>query len=523
MDRAAGEDLHPVGYGQDEAGPLAAAVEGELRRSILGPRLAIGADDEDLARLRMGVTVGGAPLDAPLERGGVDVLGTREETHVSATSAAGVAARAEDEGGIEALHRDVERSGGSGPRRDLDEAARNDDGRARALAEDNASAIARDDITGGKPHARFAVAPHADLVAGVEEEARRRRQRGVLELLARAARFGDRHLDRTGRLEKHGLVTAVPPGGSSARQRDDWQRDGNDEEGGGDRDADLHGANLFQNTGETSNRRAACLRAGEKLREPRTPPYHHRVNRVFVALICAAVAVALLRDALPASVVDALFPTAGVEAGDAGAMKAVTRKILDSASDAAKLALGLVGVLALWMGVMRVAEKAGLIALLARALRPLLVRLFPEVPADHPAMGAIVMNMSANLLGLGNAATPLGLEAMKRLQELNPQKKSATNAMVLFLALNTTHITLIPARTIALRLENGSQMATNIVLPTILATACGTVVAFLAARLLERRYPVEPDEPSAAPAVEAAGAPSGNEPPAPATSGEKAP
>lgn len=173
-------------------------------------------------------------------------------------------------------------------------------------------------------------------------------------------------------------------------------------------------------------------------------------------------------------------------------MKAVTQKMLDSASDAAKLALGLVGVLALWMGVMRVAERAGLIALLARALRPLLVRLFPDVPADHPAMGAIVMNMSANLLGLGNAATPLGLEAMKRLQELNPEKKTASNAMVLFLALNTTHITLIPARTIALRLENGSQLATNIVLPTILATSCGMVVAFVAARLLERRYPMGP-------------------------------
>jgi spore maturation protein A len=124
------------------------------------------------------------------------------------------------------------------------------------------------------------------------------------------------------------------------------------------------------------------------------------------------------------------------------------------------------------------------------------VRLFPEVPADHPAMGAIVMNMAANLLGLGNAATPLGLEAMKRLQELNPRKDTASNAMVLFLALNTTHITLIPARTIALRLENGSSDATNIVLPTILATMCGMGVAFLAARLLQGRFPVEPEPPT---------------------------
>jgi spore maturation protein SpmA len=197
------------------------------------------------------------------------------------------------------------------------------------------------------------------------------------------------------------------------------------------------------------------------------------MNRVFVALLCAAVVAGGVRDVL--------FP--------GHAMKDVTQKALDSASDAAKLALGLVGVLALWMGLMRVAEKAGLVALLARALRPLLVRLFPEIPPDHPAMGAIVMNMAANLLGLGNAATPLGLEAMKRMQELNPdpEKKTATNAMVLFLALNTTHITLIPARTIALRLENGSVSATNIVLPTILSTICGSIVAFLAAKLLQRR------------------------------------
>jgi spore maturation protein A len=224
---------------------------------------------------------------------------------------------------------------------------------------------------------------------------------------------------------------------------------------------------------------------------PPGPPTIRGVNRVFVVLLVAAVAAALLRDALPSEWSAWLFPTA---APGGGAMKAVTQKALDSASDAAKLAIGLVGVLALWMGIMRVAEKAGLIALLSRALRPLLVRIFPEVPADHPAMGAIVMNMSANLLGLGNAATPLGLEAMKRLQELNPHKKTASNAMVLFLALNTTHITLIPARTIALRLENGSTSATNIVLPTILATSCGTIVAFFAARLLQRRYAIEPDE-----------------------------
>ncbi len=227
------------------------------------------------------------------------------------------------------------------------------------------------------------------------------------------------------------------------------------------------------------------------------------MNRVFVALLCAAVLAAGLHDVWPS-----LFP----QAIEGGAMKGVTQKALDSASDAAKLALSLVGVLALWMGLMRVAERAGLVALLARVLRPVLVRLFPDVPPEHPAMGAIVMNMSANLLGLGNAATPLGLEAMKRLQELNPEKKTATNAMVLFLALNTTHITLIPARTIALRLANGSSAATNIVLPTILATGCGMIVAFVAARLLQRRYPLPgaPAPEAAAPAP-AAAAPAGDD------------
>ena len=144
-------------------------------------------------------------------------------------------------------------------------------------------------------------------------------------------------------------------------------------------------------------------------------------------------------------------------------------------------------------------------ALLARALRPLLVRLFPDVPPEHPAMGAIVMNMAANLLGLGNAATPLGLESMKRLQELNPQKKTATNAMVLFLAMNTTHLTLVPARTIALRLENGSKDPTNIVLPTILATAVGMVTAVVVAKLLAPRFETTPDDDTSASPIGADG------------------
>lgn len=240
------------------------------------------------------------------------------------------------------------------------------------------------------------------------------------------------------------------------------------------------------------------------------------MNRVFVFLVVVAVVGALIRDALPDATERGIFNNdradlVGVAADSElrkmpappmPTMKALTDKTLDSAKGAAALALGLIGVLALWSGIMRVAEKAGLVALLARALRPVLRRLFPDVPQDHPAMGAIVMNMSANLLGLGNAATPLGLSAMKHLQDLNVSmggaKKTASNAMVMFLALNTTHLTLIPARTIALRLENKSLMATNIVVPTILATACGMVVAIVIARLLEKRFPADP-EPVAAP------------------------
>ncbi len=216
------------------------------------------------------------------------------------------------------------------------------------------------------------------------------------------------------------------------------------------------------------------------------------MNRVFVFLVVAATLVAALRDALPLAWTAALFAGAPLKTT---AMDALTTRTMDSASDAAKLAIGLVGVLALWMGALRVAERAGLVAMLARALRPLLVRLFPDVPPDHPAMGAIVMNIAANMLGLGNAATPLGLEAMKRLQELNPTKTVATNAMVLFLAINTSSVTLIPIRTIALRDQNGSLSPTNILLPTLLATLISTAVAIVLAKTLQRRFPMVEDDP----------------------------
>jgi len=136
-------------------------------------------------------------------------------------------------------------------------------------------------------------------------------------------------------------------------------------------------------------------------------------------------------------------------------LKAVADKSFEMAEFAVmKVALPLVGIMALWLGIMRLAERAGLVALLARALRPLMVWLFPDVPADHPAMGSMLLNMAASILGLGNAATPLGLRAMKDLETLNPRPGTATNAMCTYLAINTSSIQLIPATAIAILAAN---------------------------------------------------------------------
>lgn len=150
------------------------------------------------------------------------------------------------------------------------------------------------------------------------------------------------------------------------------------------------------------------------------------------------------------------------------------------------IAIPLSATLMLWLGMMRLAEKSGMVASVARFARPAMRRLFPEVPPEHPAMSAMVMNMAANLLGLGNAATPLGLKAMQHLDELNPRKGTATNAMCTFLAINTSSVTLIPATAIGLLAAQGIPDPTAIVGTTILATIVSTTVAILAAKLLER-------------------------------------
>jgi spore maturation protein A len=168
-----------------------------------------------------------------------------------------------------------------------------------------------------------------------------------------------------------------------------------------------------------------------------------------------------------------------------GRMEAVTKAVFDGARSAVEIALGLVGFMALWLGAMKVAEEAGLVRALARALRPVARRLFPGVPAEHPALGAMAMNLAASWLGLGNAATPLGLKAMTELDALNPHKGTASDAMVMFLALNTSCITVVPATIIAVRAQLGSASPAEIIMPTVLASTCATLVAATCARALQ--------------------------------------
>ncbi len=167
-------------------------------------------------------------------------------------------------------------------------------------------------------------------------------------------------------------------------------------------------------------------------------------------------------------------------------LKGVTDGAFDGAKTAVTIALGLIGVMALWLGVMRLAERAGLVQRLARGLRPVMTRLFPGVPNDHPAMGSMLMNMAANMLGLGNAATPLGLRAMRDLEELNPHPGTATNAMCTFLAINTSSVQLIPTTAIAILVAAGSTNPTAIVGTSLLATLCAATVAITSVKLLEK-------------------------------------
>lgn len=165
-----------------------------------------------------------------------------------------------------------------------------------------------------------------------------------------------------------------------------------------------------------------------------------------------------------------------------GKMEAVNQAIFKSASDGVTLCLGLIFILVFWLGIMKIAEESGLLEKLSRLVKPLLSRLFPDVPSDHPAMGYIVSNFVANLFGLGNAATPLGIKAMEQLKELNGGSNEASRSMITLLAINTAGLTLIPTTVIAIRMKLGAANPTDIVGTTLFATICSTTCAIIVDR-----------------------------------------
>jgi spore maturation protein A len=181
-----------------------------------------------------------------------------------------------------------------------------------------------------------------------------------------------------------------------------------------------------------------------------------------------------------------LFVAAAIAGAVRGDLKSVGEGAFKGATDAVTLAIGLIGVMALWLGLLKIAEKAGLVEKLARAARPVFRPLFPDVPEGHPAISAMLLNIAANILGLGNAATPFGIKAMEELEKLNPTPGRATNAQALFLAINTASLQLVPTTVIALRVSAHSTDPAGILVPTLLSTFCALTVAITVAKLLER-------------------------------------
>jgi spore maturation protein SpmA len=212
-----------------------------------------------------------------------------------------------------------------------------------------------------------------------------------------------------------------------------------------------------------------------------------------------------------------------------GQMGALTQATIASSRSAVELAIGLIGQMALWLGFMAVLREAGLMSSLSRGLAPVMRRIFPDVPPEHPAMGAMIMNLSANVLGLGNAATPFGLKAMQELDKLNRQRGVATNAMVLFLAINTSGVAVLPLGAVAVRATLGSTDPAGIIVPSLIATGISTIVAISVARWTQRwkmfappaDVPVEPAPEVVAPteaqrkAIAEAEAAAADRPPAP--------
>jgi spore maturation protein SpmA len=172
--------------------------------------------------------------------------------------------------------------------------------------------------------------------------------------------------------------------------------------------------------------------------------------------------------------------------GDMDIFTELVNATFDSSKNAFEISLGLTGILALWLGIMKIGEQSGMIGALSRWLSPVFCRLFPDIPKGHPAMGSIFMNLSANMLGLDNAATPMGLKAMKELQELNPHKDTATNPMIMFLVINTSGLILIPVSIMVYRAQMGATQPTDIFIPTLLTTTVSTFVGVAVVSISQR-------------------------------------
>ena len=172
--------------------------------------------------------------------------------------------------------------------------------------------------------------------------------------------------------------------------------------------------------------------------------------------------------------------------GDTGVFPAIMNSTFDTAKTAFEISLGLTGVLSLWMGIMKIGERGGLVNALARGLAPIFNRIFPDIPKGHPVTGAMFMNVAANMLGLDNAATPMGLKAMQELQELNPKKDTASNPMIMFLVLNTSGLTLIPMSVLLYRTQLGAAQPTDVFIPILIATTVSTIAGLIITSIYQR-------------------------------------
>ena len=207
------------------------------------------------------------------------------------------------------------------------------------------------------------------------------------------------------------------------------------------------------------------------------------LNHVFVILIVLGLlvgAVTAISDASKADTFDERMNALQSKG------KNMTDFIVDMAETSVNICIGYIGLMSLWLGIMKIADESGLVSAIVRLLRPVMIRLFPRVPSDHPAMGAMLMNIAANMLGLDNAATPLGLKAMKELQTLNAERETASNAMIMFMAINTSSVTLIPFSVMVFRSSTGSANPQIILGPATLATICSTIGGITAAFLFAK-------------------------------------